>query len=179
MKKLSQILAVAAILLAPFAISTGASAGSTCQVGYHLGTGPDSTNVCISDIEYECTVQDDTNIAIVNQNGQEATSGEVELEGNTSGGFSGSGSATNDNTLTFNVTVSNEGVCEVAATTPVIVTPEVTPTPAPVATTTKTTPAVLPNTNSDATASYIVILASVLGIGAIAAYLFTKVYSRK
>jgi hypothetical protein len=182
MKKLSQILAVAAILLAPFAISTGVGATTyTCQTDF---TGPDSNNICTSTTRFECTANNQNTIAIVTDNTQNAVSGTVDLVGNASGGSAGSGTANNDNNLTFNVTVTNttvgdaqHQVCAVVATVPA--TPEVTPTPTPVVTTTKAAPKVLPNTNSDATAGFIVTLAALLGIGAISAFLFTKAYSRK
>jgi hypothetical protein len=179
MKKLSKILAIVAILLAPFAASTGVGAASTCQIGY---TGPDSNNLCTSVTTYECTVNNNTNIATVTNNGQDAISGGVLVSNNTQSGTGSTGSATNTNGVTFNVTVTNttgenqNQVCAVVATVPA--TPVVTPT-TPVVTTTKAAPKVLPNTSSNTLTNYIVVLAATLGIGAVASFLFAKVYSRR
>ncbi len=180
MKKLSQILAVIAIVLAPFAMTNTAYAEATCEEGY---TGPDSNNLCKSVTKYVCEVDNENNIAIVLDNEQTAISGDISLEDNTTGGSAGTGSAINDNNVTFNVTVSNEGVCEAVSVVPAKVTPEpekeapapVTPTPvAP----TQEKPTALPDTSSDATTGYLVAVAATLGFGAVVSYLISLAVRR-
>ncbi|MFZ2125723.1 MAG: hypothetical protein WAV01_03790 [Candidatus Saccharimonadales bacterium] len=180
MKKLSQILAIMAIVLAPFAMTGTAYAEVTCDVGY---TGPDLNNLCTSVTTYVCEVDNETDIAVVIDNDQTAISGDISLEDNTTGGSAGTGSASNDNNVTFNVTVSNEGVCEAIAVVPANVTPDeeeeeenVTPvTPvAPI----ENKPTVLPNTSADYTSGYIVVAAALLGVGAVISYLITMVVRR-
>lgn len=180
MKKLSQILAVAVIVLAPFAASSVAGATTyTCQIGY---TGSESSNICTSTVEQVCTYVNSTTVTINNGNDQLAVSGNGLNVGDTTVGSSTSGSATNSNGTTFNVTITKTGVesntCVAQVTVPATpVTPVVTPT-TPVVTT-KAAPKVLPNTSSNTLTNYIVVLAATLGVGAIASFLFTKVYSRK
>jgi hypothetical protein len=178
MKKLSKILAIVAILLAPFAASTGVGATSTCQIGY---TGPDSNNLCTSTVEQVCTVTSNNTVTIDSNNQQLTGSGNGLNINNTTTGSSTSGSATNTNNETFVVTVKNNGdtkTCLAQVTVPATpVTPVVTPT-TPVVTT-KATPEVLPNTSSNMLSNYIVVLAATLGVGAITSFLFAKVYSRR
>jgi hypothetical protein len=184
MKKLSKILAIVAICLAPFAASTGVGATSTCQIGY---TGPDSNNMCISKVEQVCTVVNSNTVTINNSNDQLAISGSGLDTGNTTAGSSTSGSATNSTGATFSVTVTNNSngdgginkVCVAQVSVPAtpVVTP-ITPT-TPAVTTTKATPKVLPNTSSNTLSNYIVVLAVTLGIGAVTSFLFAKVYSRR
>jgi hypothetical protein len=179
MKKLSQILAVMAIVLASFAGGSTAFAAATCQEGY---TGPDSNNLCTSIKEYECTVNNTNTVAIVTENDQTAGSGTSVNINNTQSGSSSTGSATNSNGVTFNVTVNNgddsKGICKVAATIPA--TPETPVTPkvdvvAPV----KSTPAVLAATSGDATSGYLVVIATALGIGSVVSYLAAKAYRQR
>ncbi|MCX6728229.1 MAG: hypothetical protein NTV39_00450 [Candidatus Saccharibacteria bacterium] len=181
MRRISKILATVAIILAPWAVSGTAFAASTCQIGY---TGPDSNNMCTSETKFACTVNNNTNIATVTENNQSAVSGTVNLVNNTTSGSGSTGSATNSNGVTFNVTVKNEA-CTVAAVTPATPTP--TPTPAPttptgggaVAPVSKVAATTLPNTSGDVTSGYFVMLASVLGVGALASYLVASLYGRK
>lgn len=176
MKKLSKILATVAILIAPLAASTAAGATTfTCQVGY---TGPDSTNMCVSETEQVCNIVNNNTVTLNNDNDQLAISGDGLNLDNTTSGSSTTGSATNSNGTTFTVTVTNTGVesrtCIAKVTVPA--TPVVTPV---VTTTTTTTPKVLPNTSSNSLTSYFVVLAAMLGVGAAAMYLISKVYSRR
>jgi hypothetical protein len=177
MKKLSQILAIMAIVLAPFATTSTAYAEVTCEEGY---TGPDSNNLCTSVTTYVCEVDNENNVAVVIDNDQTAVSGDISLEDNTTGGSAGTGSATNDNNVTFNVTVSNEGVCEAIAVVPANVTPDeeeeeevVTPV-----TPVKEKPTVLPSTSADTTNGYVVAIAANLGVGAVVSYLVSMAVRR-
>ncbi|HUC96452.1 MAG TPA: hypothetical protein VMR16_02175 [Candidatus Saccharimonadales bacterium] len=184
MKRVSQILVTAAILLAPWAVSGTAFAASTCQVGY---TGPDSNNQCVSTKTFTCNVDNNNNLATVTYNNQTAYSGISLTQDNTQGGSSSSGSATDTNGVTYNVTVNNgessNQTCVVAATVPAtpIAATATTPTGGVGAVTAPKTVAAtaLPNTSSNLTSEYLVTLASALGIGAIASYLVATVYSRR
>ncbi len=182
MKKLSQTLAMAAIVVAPLVASSTAFATSTCPIGY---TGPDSSNICTSEIKYTCIVNNETNIATVTNNDQTAISGGVQLTENSGAGSGSSGSATNSNNVTFNVTVTNntddKEICAVVATIPATPVTPVTPVSgggqvtAPV----KKSPTALPVTSGDATSNYLAFFAAALGIGAVVSYLATMIYRRQ
>lgn len=175
MKKLSQILAIMAIVLAPFAMTSTAYAEVTCDEGY---TGPDSNNLCTSVVKYTCEVNNNNTVAIVTDNEQTAISGEIDLTDNTTGGSAGTGAATNDNNVTFNVTVSNERVCEAVAVVPAIVTPDEDEEVVTPVTPVEEKPTVLPNTSADATNGYVVAIAATLGAGAVVSYLVTMAVRR-
>ncbi len=177
MKKLSQILAMAAIFLAPLVVGNTAFAASTCQVGY---TGPDSSNLCTSVTAYTCTATNDNTIAIVTENGQTATSGSVDLTNNNSGGSAGTGNATNNNNVSFNVTVTNK-VCSVVATIPATVTPVTPEEPKPVVIVapSNVTPKALPYTSGNSMSENLGIIAATLGIGAVSICLAVLAYRRQ
>lgn len=110
MTMLKQTLIVVALVLAPLAVVSAAGAAeATCEVGF---TGPDTNNMCVSTETYACEVENDTTVNIINTNTQVAISGDV------SGDGTQTGSATNDNDVTFNVTVTNGEECVVMATIP-------------------------------------------------------------
>ena len=136
--------------------------------------------MCISTTSTECNINTDNNVTISNNNVQVAWSGNGL---NTGSGESSTGSATNSNGTTFSITITNgvatEGGMSKACVAYVTVPATTVVTPTTPVVTTKATPKVLPNTSSDATASYVVTLAAILGIGAIASYLFAKAYSRR
>lgn len=97
-------------------------------------TGPDSTNVIKTSDERECTVRNDNDVTVVNNNPQTAVSGDAEAERNTSGGSVTSGDASNESSAEFEVVISNEGACApvdkpnpVTPVTPTEVTPPVQP----------------------------------------------------
>jgi hypothetical protein len=187
MKKISQILAIMAILVAPFAVGSSAFATSTCQIGY---TGPNSDNMCISKTNTACTIDNNNNVTIDGNNTQVAWSGNSSSNGNTGSGSATTGTATNGNNQKYNVSVTNGesgktcvAVAEVPATT---VTPgvgaaggsgQVSATPT---TTTESMPtvSVLPNTSSNESANSLIALAAILGIGATASYLAVTAYRR-
>lgn len=173
MKKLSQILIAVALILGPLFVGAAASA-EECSI---TGTGPGSENKCEVSKEFTCEVDIDNKFTVTNSNDQVVASGEAKVEGNTTGGDAGSGTAVNVNGTTIHVTFSNGG-CQAAA---------VTPTPpagqgaaqggagqvvAPAALGLGAAGAVLPNTSSDV-AGYVVALAGALGIGLGVFYLIT------
>jgi hypothetical protein len=178
MKKLQQTLVTLAAVIAPLAMVPSASAASTCQNGY---TGPNSDNLCTSTTTYTCTQKDDNHVTINNDGTQVAVSGDGTSSGNTSGGDVQSGTASNNNGVTFNVTLTNDKICTVTATVPA--TPETPPAggsgavggqgaaaPAKqtVAAPKTTTPRALANTSGDATLGYVAGAIALFG-GAIAA----------
>jgi hypothetical protein len=114
-------------------------------------------------------VENNTVTVLDGQNTQVAVSGDSE------GNSAATGSATNSNGVTFNVTVTNneseEGVCSVVATIPAIVTP--TPTPQSGG----GGALVLPNTSSDQSLAYITAFAVALGLGALVVRLAATAYS--
>lgn len=168
MKKLKQLLAVAVIIAAPFA-TAGVAAADSCAEGY---TGPNSENLCVSVRTYTCTVNNENTVTIDQTNDQVAVSGDSGNGGNNNGGGAQSGSATNDNNVTFNVTVENGEVCTVVATVPA--TPETPETPpkeeTPVTPTETAKPAVLASTASDSTPQLL------LALGAVAAAIAGGLY---
>ena len=176
------------MVFTPFAFVLPASAASTCQIGY---TGPNSNNQCVSMTTYECTVVNDNDVKIINQNDQSAVSGTVVTGGNTQSGGSVSGTVSNTNGTSFNVSITNTGAsktCTAVATVPA--TPET-----PVAPTTPTTPgttvtpvqpqngngatvAALPHTSGNVFEPVILAMLGILGFGAAASYAGVRVYRR-
>lgn len=75
-------------------------------------TGPGSTNIIKSSNECKLTVKNNNNVTIVNNNPQYATSGESSAEKNTTVGSVSSGSASNNSSANFGVTITNDtGSC--------------------------------------------------------------------
>ena len=174
MKKLSSLLATLTILLAPLAIGGVAAAESTCQIGF---TGPNSQNLCESTTAFTCTVTNDNKIIFKNNNEQVAETGDA-ITGS-------SGSATNENGVTFTGTVTNNGnTCIAIATVPPTVTPTVTPkpvTPAPAVTPAggqgAIQPTVLPNTASGSPLMYVATLIGLVGAIAVVSRLAVMLYA--
>lgn len=185
MKKLSKILVGAAIAVLPLLAGPPVSAQSfTCQIGY---TGPDSNNKCVSTTKYECTVNNTNNVTIKNTNTQEATTGDVTVNSNTTGGSGTSGTVSNTNGSTFNVVINNgggeegPGVCEA---TEVIPATPVTPPPAGGGGQAAggeggdVLPAVLPATSSDPTVPLAIgAVAALAGLSAIGLYVYRRQHS--
>lgn len=164
MKKLSFLLATLSIV--GVAGLSGGSAhaltgAATCAIGF---TGPDSRNICTSETTYKCNLTNENKIIFLNDNKQVAISGDATTSGNTAGGSSKTGSATNDNNVTYTGTVTNDNICTAVVTTPATVTPAETQPVTPVATPTvpqpaagkggaggagAVAPAALPNTATD------------------------------
>jgi hypothetical protein len=180
MKKLLLTLAIAVLSLGGTSV---ANAETTCTIS---GTGPGSTSECNVSDEFSCTVTNDNDFTIVNNNTQEATSGTATNSDNTTSGGASSGSATNSNGTVIEVTIDN-GDCLVAAVTPPApvggsgaVTPaaggmgEVTPVAAPQ----KVTPAALPNTSAGSTASIVASLIAILGATVLGARFLVATYSK-
>ena len=165
MQKLKRTLVIGSILAAPLMAGSTASA-ATCQVGY---TGPDSNNLCTMVTTYTCAIDNNNQVTVDNGNTQVAVSGNGSTGGNGNGGDAQTGSATNQNGVTFDVTVQN-GTCEVLAS--VAPTPDVVKdvevkeaVPAP-----KVAPApVLARTSADSTATVVmaVLGGTVAGVAAL------------
>lgn len=197
MKRLLKTVTTAIALVLPVAFG-GASAFATtgtgtCQIGY---TGPDSKNMCTLTSSYTCTVDNDNNFDVSNGNKQDAASGSIKSTDNTTTGSVGTGSATNSNGTTINVSVKNS-TCSVVSTvpaTPPTTTPPTTVTPsggkgstvapvsAPAAATAPTggkgSIAVLPDTSSDSLLPKVVSAVAVAGIAAGASRLVVFAYGR-
>lgn len=196
MKKLLKVLAVAVFAFVPFVVSSSVSATATCEIGF---TGPDSQNVCTSVTEYTCTVTSTNDVTIDTTSGQEVASGPVSNSGNGQTGSSTSGSISNESGTTFAVTITNPsigGTCIATAVMPATEGP--TPpstTPAPIVTTSGTTPSItdavqptatgsgilaLPQTSGSFATTVLVVIASTLaavtalGVGGVALYRYYK-----
>jgi hypothetical protein len=81
--------------------------GSGSSGGSIDTTGPDSNNVIVNKSSTSVRINNDNDINICNTNTQNATSGEASVEHNTTGGSATSGDATNTNSSTFSVSVTN------------------------------------------------------------------------
>lgn len=178
MKKLYQAFVVGALVVAPFAVSPAASA-ATCPVGY---TGPGSENICTRVTTEVCEVTNDNTVLVNNGSTQVVLTGDASSGDNGGGGGAQSGSATNENGFTFNVTVQNS-TCTVLAT--VAPTPEPQPQPEPAAVVKEEVPApnveaapVLARTSADATTTLVV---SILGatVGGLALLKLASVIARR
>lgn len=178
----------AIMALTPFAFVLPASAAGTCQIGY---TGPNSNNQCVSVTTYACTVVNDNDVKIVNQNDQSAVSGTVVTGSNTQGGNGVSGTVSNNNGTTFNVSITNTGAtntCTAIATVPATPETPVTPTTpnTPTATVKPVQPqagngaavAALPHTSGNGFEPVVMGALGVLGLGAAASYVGARIYHR-
>lgn len=70
-------------------------------------TGPDSSNVVKSDTSQRVRVENNNHLGVQNSNTQRATTGDARSNENTSGGDASTGAASNDNSLSADVTVDN------------------------------------------------------------------------
>ena len=163
------ILGLTAFTLALGFTSPSASALS-CDIS---GTGPDSENLCKSIESFKCTVTNNNDVKIYNDNDQVAVTGGTVTVDNTSGGSSTSGNATNSNSTVVEGTIKNNA-CVIAApavvtppapVTPSVVTPSggqgaaVTPVPAPAG---RGAVSTLPNTSAESTAGIVIGMVAVL-----------------
>ncbi|HET8884360.1 MAG TPA: hypothetical protein VFM68_02725 [Candidatus Saccharimonadales bacterium] len=190
MKKLSQTLAVFALIVAPFAVSGNASA----QDHTISNTGPGSDNSIVVEEEYTCEVANENEVTINNENLQVADSGDAESEDSTTAGDARTGTATNSNGTVFEVEITNDTCEVVTATVPTPVTPQedketpvvpgqgattppstpVTPVAAPQA----AAPEVLPNTSASSAIAYIVAGVSALATTVLGSRFAVSTYSR-
>lgn len=179
MKKISQILIAVVLAVGFVGITDTSTAGAEeCDVIIINGTGSDSDNVVECQVRVDVEVECIDNIYVLNENSQEAVTGEVEDQGNTTGGAAVSGNATNSNGAT--VQIGAECVSEETPETPVTpttpTTPETPVTPAAVVT---PTVAVLPNTATNSiTGMALAVIAAVVAI-LVASRLAITVYRRK
>jgi hypothetical protein len=70
-------------------------------------TGPGSSNSITTHQTATTTVTNDNDISVTNLNHQDSSSGDAEVEGNTTGGSATTGDASNTNSSNFDLTVSN------------------------------------------------------------------------
>lgn len=131
MKTVKQLLVIAALVAAPLA--TGGIV--LADEGTISDTGPGSDNEVITETDYKCEVVNENEITITNLNdGQIVYSGPVDVDDNTDAGDATSGSATNSNDTSFDVSITNDGcIASVVEVTPepeepVTPTEKVTPT---------------------------------------------------
>ena len=179
MKRIYQLAVVAGLLVAPFMVSTPAAAAFECEVGF---TGPNSENMCVSEQEYTCDIENETTIRINDSTEQEAATGTADVSGNTSGGDAVSGSASNSSGTTYNFTVTNNGetnVCLANKVVPATETPETPEEPEPgkgetVQPTQTATPTALPVTSGD-TAPAIFLFGGLAVLGALA-FAYRRLY---
>ena len=169
MKKIYQVVAVAAMLFVPFMVSVPVSAQSEGEIN---NTGPGSNNEIAIKEDYKCEVDNSNVVIINNKTNQNAGSGTVTVEGNGTGGGAVSGSVSNNNQATFNVKIEN-GACLIES-----VVPQPQPQPenpqestpgrgeAPVQPTQSATPKALPVTSGD-TAPIIFLVGSLVATGAL------------
>lgn len=90
--------------LAGFAGATSGTIGTT---------GPDSHNYVSDKVDYDVEVENENDIELTNKSEQYASSGEVEVEHNTTGGDAMSGDAANANDVSAEVEVDNSGAAAV------------------------------------------------------------------
>jgi hypothetical protein len=103
-KKVAGVSALSLGLVVGLAGFAGASSGT-------IGTtGPDSNNQVTHDSEVDLDYENDNEVNLSNHNKQYASSGEVEVEHNTTGGDARSGSAANANSVSATVEVKNSQV---------------------------------------------------------------------
>ena len=182
MKRIKRLILAAIVALTPFALALPASALGTCSIGY---TGPDSNNQCISKTSYTCTVKNDNDVTIVNNNDQSSTSGTVSGSSNTQVGGAVSGQVTNSNGTVFNVSITNTGetktcvaVASVPATPETPAVPAAPVTPVQPATGNGAAVATLPHTSGDSFGPILATVLGVLGVGAAASYVGATIYRR-
>jgi LPXTG-motif cell wall-anchored protein len=159
------LLAVSVCILGLGAASPSVSA-LDCSIS---DTGPDSTNECTSIENFRCTVNNDNQVVVYNDNNQVVDTGDAVTVTNTSGGSSTSGDATNTNETVVEGTIKNNS-CVIAAapvvTPPTTVMPSggqgevVTPVPAPAG---RGAVTALPNTGTESAIGIIAGLVTLLG----------------
>ncbi len=180
MKRLMKLMVVAAIAIAPLLAGGPAAAQqATCEVGF---TGPNSDNMCVSEMKYACSVENDTDITVKDETGQEVATGTATSGGNTTGGSATTGTATNNNGTNFVVVIDNEtDVCTASVVVPpTTVTPETPEAPVPTGGGGQGAVEVLPETSSDpalqtaAWAAAALLLAAALSVGGVLWYRHTK-----
>lgn len=177
MKRIYQLAVVAALLIAPLALSTPTFAAFKCEVGF---TGPSSDNKCTSEQEFTCDIQNENTIKINDSNEQEAATGTADVSGNTTGGNAVSGSASNSNGATYNFTVTNNGENNVCLAHKVVPATEVPETPEEpgkgeiVQPAQTATPTALPVTSGD-TAPAIFLFGGLAVLGALA-FAYRRLY---
>lgn len=107
--------------LTAFILALGVSAPSAFALDCDISnTGPNSTNECKSIEDFRCTVTNNNEVKVYNDNEQVAVTGGAVTIDNTSGGSSTSGDANNTNSTVVEGVIKNNA-CVIAA--PAVVTP--------------------------------------------------------
>ena len=75
--------------------------------GTITNTGYDSTNIVSSKVYNSVHVDNDTSVCLTNTSVQTAMSGDANVSQNTTGGSATTGAASNNNTATLSVSVTN------------------------------------------------------------------------
>jgi len=97
----------AAVLSLGLVVGLSGFAGAT--TGTIDTTGPRSDNSIRSDTSQRVNVDNNNDLTVRNNNDQRATTGDAEVDENTTAGDAETGSAMNDNALEADVTVDNSG----------------------------------------------------------------------
>jgi hypothetical protein len=101
---MKKILTALTTTLVTVGLVSGVSfASSSCDIS---NTGPDSNNTCTSEEHNDVHVSCKNGIYVVNDNDQDANSGDASDSHNTTGGNATSGSATNENGTTVQIGAS-------------------------------------------------------------------------
>lgn len=112
---MSKLKVLRRIAVAATALSLTTGAGiAAAATGDIETTGPWSDNNIEVRHEDSRYVQNDNNVAVVNDNPQDAVSGDVKVRKNTTGGDAESGEAKNDSMLKASLTVDNTSATEAA-----------------------------------------------------------------
>lgn len=106
-KKAAGIGAVSLGLVVGLAGFAGASSGAIDT------TGPDSTNEITHESDVDLNLDNRNDLNLDNRTEQEASSGDVEVHSNTTGGDADSGSASNANAVSATVEIDNSGAASV------------------------------------------------------------------
>jgi hypothetical protein len=176
------ILGLTAFTLALGFTSPSASALS-CDIS---GTGPNSDNTCKSIESFKCTVTNNNEVKVYNDNDQVAVTGGAVTIDNKSGGSSTSGNAGNSNSTVVEGTIKNNA-CVVAApavappVTPSAVTPSggqgstVAPVAAPAG---RGAASSLPNTSAESAIGIVTGLVALLAVTILGSRFAVGAYSK-
>jgi hypothetical protein len=103
--QMQRILRYSSIALATLGLGLGVAAADSAQIDT---TGPHSNNQATFNTNRTATLNNNNRIDVDNNNHQRASSGRVNVTGNTRAGDASSGNASNRNSTNTNVAVSND-----------------------------------------------------------------------
>lgn len=101
---MKKIVRLAALSVMALSLTTGVAAAHSGSIGT---TGSDSYNKIEFEEKSSVKVNNNNHVGVLNLNVQAASSGDAEVEDNTTGGSARSGDATNVNTTETTVNISN------------------------------------------------------------------------